>query len=146
MKMNRFSLDHKRVDRKTILLKFCLIFFTYFRGLTIPLLIPIIIVITVAIFFSKIKKFKPIEPKIDASAANYYSSPNANGYKYDYQLRYHERCVKNNIYEPPKDIDSIILNNLKKSTYHERRLDNNNTEPPIDIDMIYVASIKMEDE
>ena len=117
-----------------------MIFFTYFRGLTIPLFIPIIIVITVAIYFSKIKKFKPIEPNIEASHANHYSSPNANGYGYC------ERNVNNNTYEPSKDINSIMLNNLKKSTYHERRIDNNNNEPPIDINMIYVASIEKEEE
>jgi hypothetical protein len=113
--------------------------FTYFRGLTIPLCIPIIIVITVAIYFTKIKKFKPIEPN-----AKYYSSPIANENKDE--LRYSERGAKNNIYEQPSDLYSGILNNLKKSTYHERHVDNNKNEPPIDINMIYVGQIKNEDE
>ena len=69
-----------------------------------------------------------------------YSSPKEN------ESGYYERCEKNNINEPPKDTNSIILNNLKQSTYHERRLDNNNIEPPIDINMIYVATIKMKDK
>jgi hypothetical protein len=113
--------------------------------LTVPLFIPIIIVITVAIYFSKIKKFKPIEPIIDASDANYYSSPNTNGYK-PYQLRYGERSVNNNNYEPPIDINSLILKNLKKSTFHQRFSDNNNNEPPIDVNLIYVATIEKEDK
>jgi hypothetical protein len=122
------------------------VIYYYFRGLSIPLCIPIIIVITVAIYFTKIKKFTPIEPKFDASDAKYYSSPNANGYKDAYQLRYGERGAKNNIYEQPKDINSIIPNTLKQSTYHERRLDNNNNEPPIDTNMVYVVPIENEDE
>ena len=122
------------------------VIYYYFRGLSIPLCIPIIIVITVAIYFTKIKKFKPIEPKFDASNAKYYSSPNANGYKDAYQLRYGERGAKNNIYEQPIDINSIIPNTLKQSTYHERRLDNNNNEPPIDTNMVYVVPIENEDE